>query len=170
LQGGSPLGQTPLHNQTPPYPTRLPNTTPHSALASRSFSDQSSPRSLSPRRVHRPRASSTLTAARQHHRWLPPLRTSPNSSWPADLTRRASSYVPECATRHCCTNTFVCRARRTRCKRAVVLSHSAREVTQLSAWTGTVLGWVYVCTVPQGAQLSAAGWTLAALCTPLRLS
>ena len=59
---------------------RLPNTTPHSALASRPFSDQSSPRTLSPRRVHRP--SSTPTAHHQH-RWqvLPLLRTSPISSW-----------------------------------------------------------------------------------------
>ena len=42
-----------------------------------------------------------------------------------------------------------------------------REVTQLSACSGTVLGWVSVCTVPQGAQLTAAGGTLLA---PQRIS
>jgi hypothetical protein len=67
--------------------------TPHSALASRSFSDQSSPRTLSPRRVHRPSSPPT---AHQHHRWqvLPPLRTSLIFFLAADPTQRASSYVP----------------------------------------------------------------------------
>ena len=79
-----------------PCTTRLPNNTPHSALASRSFSDQSSPRTLSPRRVHRP--SSTPTA-HQHHRWqvLPPLRTSPISSWqPIPRSEPAATYLCVC--------------------------------------------------------------------------
>ena len=68
-----------------------------------------------------------------------------------------------CAPRHCCTNTVVCRARRTRgsvqSKMALcdVVPLSTREGSQLSACSGTVLDWVCVCTVPQGAQLRAAG-------------
>jgi hypothetical protein len=69
-----------------------------------------------------------------------------------------------CAPRHCYTNTVVCRARRTRgsVQSKMALCHSARERhTQLSACSGTVLDWVCVCTLPQGAQLRAAGWRAA---------
>jgi hypothetical protein len=69
------------------------NTTPHNAWLSRSFSDQSSPRTLTPRRDHL--ASSTPTVPHHHHRWQvssPPHE--PLSFTAADPTKRASNYVP----------------------------------------------------------------------------
>jgi hypothetical protein len=145
-----------IHMITTPCPP-----TNHPSPGSR-FQDRSSPRTLTPRRVHRP--SSTRTAPHQHHRWqvLPPLRTSPISSWQPYLFPRSEPATHfESAPRHCCTNTVVCRARRTRgsVQSKMALCHSAREVTHLSACSGTVGRWV--CTVPLGVQLRAAGWRAA---------
>jgi hypothetical protein len=83
--------QTPYITKSTPCTTRLPNTTPHSALASRSFSDQSTHPLTTPRPptiVYPHRASSTpLTSAS-----TPPHE--PDLFLTADPTQRASSYVP----------------------------------------------------------------------------
>jgi hypothetical protein len=124
-----------------------------------SLSAISPPLTLSPRRVHRPRASSTPTAP-HHHRWqvLPPLRTSPISL--LDSRSHAASQqlrTSACAPRHCYTNTVVCRARRTRGSRRMALCHSARERSHSSLLAvGRCLAG-RVCTVSQGAQLRAGG-------------
>jgi hypothetical protein len=87
---------------------------------------------LAPRRVHRPRDSSTATA-HQHHRWKcswsPPHE--PCLLLAAGSPASQHLRTVECAPRHCCANTVVCRARRTRGS----LCHSApREVTQRAGW------------------------------------
>jgi hypothetical protein len=151
-------GQTPLHRQSPPRhpPTQHPSQRPGDPW----FSDQSSlapsPRAVSTEHVHRlppPRLSTTtadkgfLPSARvlsllgsRSHAASQQLRT---LSVHRDIVVPKPSYV------ECVVHVAAC----SRC----VVPLCTREVTQLSACSGTVLGWVCVCTVPQGAQLRAAG-------------
>jgi hypothetical protein len=82
----------------------------------------------------------------------PSIPNSPRGPLPS---QRASPPYRGYAPRHCFTSTVVWRKRCSRC------SAEARCVSlhALSLCRWTVLGWV--CTVSQGAQLTAAGWRAA---------
>jgi hypothetical protein len=124
----------------PPFHTHQPSQRWHPALSA-----------ISP-----PLAPSHHAASTEHaHRQPPPCLTtttagkcpqpSPISSW--QPIPRSEPLLTSASLLN--TNTVVCRARRTRCSvqvEQVALCHSARERShsQLSACSGTVLGWVCV--------------------------
>jgi hypothetical protein len=71
--------------------------------------------------------------------------------------------IHTCAPRHTCTSTVLCWAPQYTTE--VARSEGAVELWHLNRCGGTVLDWVCVCTVPQGAQVRASGGALVALCT-----
>jgi hypothetical protein len=145
----------------------LPNTTPHaptarciplfqrSVLPSHPLTTLRPPTIVYPHRLSTPPLASSSTPPHEAYLFLA-----------ADPTQRTSSYVPLRVHRVTVAPTpsyveRVVHVAAKMCSRRWRVPLCTREVPQLSACSGTVLGWVCVCSVPQGAQLRAAGWRAA---------
>ena len=134
---------------------------------SRSFSDQSTHPLTTPR-------PPTTCIVYPHRASIPPLASASTPSLRARSLLDSRSHAASqqlrtvCSPRHCCTNTVVRRARRTRCgvQSKMALCHSTRLAH--TACSGTVLGWVGVysttgCTADSSRAESGAWCTVRVL-------
>jgi hypothetical protein len=146
-----------------------PTQPPHSALAIPPF--QQSVLSSHPLTTPRP---PTTCIVYPHRASIPPLASASTPSLRARSLLDSRSHAASqqlrtvCSPRHCCTNTVVRRARRTRCgvQSKMALCHSTRLAH--TACSGTVLGWVGVysttgCTADSSRAESGAWCTVRVL-------